>query len=95
MNKLESEIENPFADWVNNHLPYWIALKLNIEGRKGYPDRLLLGPLNDHFFIEFKRPGEDLEPLQKHIINELRKLGHTVYVCESTEDAKSKVRARF
>ncbi len=92
--KLEREVEQPYADWVNNET-FWLALKFAPPGRRGYPDRIILGHEGAHFFIEFKREGEDLEPLQEHHKNCLELMGHTVYVCESSEDAKAKTRAYF
>jgi hypothetical protein len=95
MRKLEREVEQPYADWVNNDVPEWWALKFAPPGRRGWPDRILLGPGAIVFFIEFKRPGEDLEPLQVHNKGLLEDLGFIVYVCESTKDAKDKTRAYF
>jgi len=90
--QLEKNIEQPFADWVNNKVPDWHCVKLTQSGRRGYPDRLLLGPKAKVFFIEFKRPGEKLDRLQTYIKWQLEKLGFKVYVCKSTEDAKRIVR---
>lgn len=95
VSKLEKEVEQPFADWVNNDVAEWWALKFAPPGRRGWPDRILLGPNAIVFFIEFKRVGEELEPLQAHIRDVIQDLGFTVYVCESTEDAKQKTRAYF
>jgi len=86
--KLEKEIEQPFADWVNNQVPNWICVKFEPVNSVGWPDRLLLGPNNKHFFIEFKQPGELLEPLQAYVRKTLIDMGHLIYVCESTDDAK-------
>ena len=94
MNKLEKEVEQPYADWVNNET-VWLALKFAPPGRRGYPDRIILGYSDAHFFIEFKRVGEELEPLQLHHKTVLETMGHTVYVCEYVEDAKELTRAHF
>lgn len=48
------------------------CLLLKIQGARGYPDRLLLRPNGTSTFIEFKRPGGSLHPLQKHIMKVLR-----------------------
>lgn len=41
------------------------SIKLNVKGDTGWPDRLFLLPGGRTLWIEFKSPGNDLEPRQK------------------------------
>lgn len=93
--QLESSIENSFCDWLELQFPKWHAYKLKTLNNSGWPDRLILGPHAVIFFIEFKRPGEKPEPLQKHIHKLLRKLGFKVYVCTTVKSAKEKIIQRI
>lgn len=63
------------------------TFKMNPRGERGWPDRLVLLPNEVKVLIEFKRPGEELRPLQVIRKRELEALGHRVYVCESVEEA--------
>lgn len=68
------------------------ALKLNVWGRRGWPDRLVVFELGGHFFIEFKRRGKGIgkrrgEKLQLHIHKKLRGKGHNVYTVDTCEEA--------
>lgn len=65
-----------------------MAIKLNIGGRRGLPDRMVIGPGGKVLFLEFKRPGEKATKYQFFIHNVLRNYGFTVYVVDSTKEAK-------
>ena len=83
---LESKIENDFVDLIRDyHLPS-IAIKLVLFVGRGFPDRTILcnGKI---FFIEFKQPGETLDPPQIKWKKLLTRLGFKVYVCTSTKKA--------
>jgi len=56
-------------------------------GFNGYPDRLTLMDFNIHFFIEFKGEGEHPRKLQLHRHEELERIKHHVYTCDSYEEA--------
>jgi len=77
LNTLESRIEEELARRASEELGLR-SLKLNVKGRRGYPDRLFFVPGGKPTFIELKRPGEQPRPLQKHIHKILRKLGYHV-----------------
>jgi len=81
----ETAIEQDYVDYVED-LGYE-CLKLNLRGNRGWPDRLTPLDAGRSLFIEFKRPGEDPDGLQWHRIDYLRRRGHAVYVCESSERA--------
>jgi hypothetical protein len=61
-----------------------LHVKLNIRGRRGWPDREFLIPGGKPLFMEFKRPGEEPEPIQEFIHGQLRDAGYTVLVIDNT-----------
>jgi hypothetical protein len=70
------------------------CLKLNLKGRRGYADRLALVPGGRPLFMEYKRAGGKLDPLQEHRKAELEKLGYDVVgPVSSVEEALEAVRA--
>lgn len=64
-----------------------ITRKMNGFGNRAWPDQLVLGPFNTCIFIEFKRPGAKLTPLQDYLHRKLKLMGHTVAVFSSVEEA--------
>ncbi len=84
---LEKHIEDDFVEWVEESYGDWYVLKAKMH-RKGWPDRLILGPRRTIYFIEFKQPGEEPSKVQEYVFGLIRKLGFKVYVCESTESAQ-------
>ena len=60
-----------------------LHVKLNIRGRRGWPDREFLIRGGKPLFIEFKRPGEEPEPIQEFIHGQLRDAGYTVLVIDN------------
>lgn len=92
MRRLETSHEKGYMRWIDTYA-HWVAIKIY---RKGWPDRLVLGPNKIAFFIEFKRDEkEDLRILQDHYRVFLIELGHYVYVCRSAEEAKEVTRKYF
>jgi hypothetical protein len=59
-----------------------LVLKLNVLGRRGWPDRLFVHK-GKVFFIEFKRAGEPPSKLQSVIHDRIRKHGISVYVFDN------------
>jgi sulfur relay (sulfurtransferase) complex TusBCD TusD component (DsrE family) len=86
LNRLESEIEQSVVDWWQRQ--GGMVLKLNVIGRKGWPDRMFLDYNGRAIFIEFKRPAEKSRALQAHIHKLLKSRGFQVYVCDNAGDAK-------
>lgn len=89
---LERKAEDDFTDWVHD-LPYpSIALKLQLMGLRGWPDRTVLAK-GHLFFIEFKRTKDD--PLRSQQVTwkrNLERLGFSVYVCWTLKQAKEAYR---
>lgn len=59
-----------------------LVLKLNVVGRRGWPDRLFIHK-GIVFFIEFKRQGEQPSKLQEAIHARIKQHGVRVYVVDS------------
>ena len=78
---LESEIEQACVKIAKDHN----CILLKIQGAKGYPDRLLLTPTGRPMFMELKRPGETLRPLQQHVLQKLTQMGYTAQMVDSVE----------
>ena len=45
----------------------------------GAPDRLCLLPNGRHFFVEFKKPGGELSPIQRHVMSQFVAMGHACF----------------
>jgi hypothetical protein len=101
MRKYERSVEEDFIDGMRDfaiETKLDIAtLKMNLQGRRGWPDRLVLWSGGNMVFIEFKRPGEDPRKLQEHVHGILRRAGFAVLVHdiakEALEDVKARIRA--
>lgn len=60
--------------------------KVSWIGRRGAPDRFFFHQeIGVSFYIEFKAPGEDLDPLQVREIGRMRKAGLIVHVIDCVE----------
>lgn len=62
-----------------------MALKLSAQLHRGLPDRLVLLPGGDVHFVEMKTTGKKPTLLQQKCHRELRALGFSVWVVDSTE----------
>lgn len=85
MQVLERDIERRFCDAMKRRGV--VVVKLNLQGNRGWPDRMVILPNSCVQFIEFKRPGEALRPLQIHNHAQLAMLGHIVATCDNVGDA--------
>lgn len=81
----ESDVERYLINKVNMH-DGW-ALKFVSPGVSGVPDRIVLFKGGRMVFVEVKRPGGRLSPLQRAVHKKLRGLGFDVEIIESEEDA--------
>jgi len=61
------------------------AYKFSSPGNSGVPDRIVLIQ-GKCYFVELKRPGQDLLPRQKAVKRDFAKLGFEVYKLDSLED---------
>lgn len=74
--KLNKLVEAILKGWSLKLLPFNIA---------GLPDRLVLLPGGIVFFAEIKTTGRPLRPIQKIVINKIRKLGFNVYEIDNSK----------
>jgi len=82
---LESHIERKFRlRAAQNNI---LALKQEIKGKKGYPDRLCLKNNGTVFYVELKRIEGTLSEHQIEKIDFLKKMGFRVYVPFTLEEA--------
>jgi hypothetical protein len=74
---LEKDIEGASVKYAR-FLGY-ICLKVSPMGSRGWPDHLFINIHGVHIYIEFKRPGEPLKPLQEHRKKQLEERGCHVF----------------
>jgi hypothetical protein len=95
----EESIEQRFCinltKWSREHGILVTALKLNLTGRRGWPDRLIMWEGGNLLFIEFKRPGEEPRKLQVFIHGIIRDLGFEVEVYDDAHIALGRVQAKI
>lgn len=63
------------------------CLKLNVQGRRGWTDYLVIPPNGRLFVIEFKRLGEEPRKLQLYLHKRLLDRNLPVYVCDNVAAA--------
>lgn len=78
---LEKEIEKKLRTAVKQI--GGIALKFVSPGMAGVPDRLVLLPNGRIYFVELKRQGEKMRPLQVKRKRQLEELGFSVFCIDS------------
>lgn len=83
---MERNIENKVVGWATAN--GWTHLKLNVMGRRGWPDQLFIAPGAIVVFMEFKDIGKSPRPLQRYVMTLLNQLG-----CHVTwkDDAKEAI----
>lgn len=70
------------------------AYKFISPGKRGVPDRIVILPGCEAFFVELKATGEEPTPQQACRINELRALGQRVFVVDSLDGVEDVLRSR-
>lgn len=86
----EQEIETRLKEEVER--AGGLALKFISPGTAGVPDRIVLLPGKDIYFVELKAPGEQLRPLQLKRKKQLEDLGFKVYVIDSFQAVSAFIR---
>lgn len=66
-----------------------VCLKFNSPGVRGVPDRVIIKEGDEVIFVELKRKGGVLSPLQKKVIKEMRDRGAQVYVLEGMDQVEA------
>src|SRR6185295_382153 len=85
MQVLEKAIEQAVLRWTKKH--GIVQTKMNMLGRRSWPDRCFWIPKGKPVLIEFKKPGGKPTELQADTIAELKELGYAVYVCDNAQKA--------
>lgn len=67
----------------------YLHWKMNALGAKGKPDQLFQAPHGGYIWIEFKRMGENPEPLQRYWAKQITLRKGLVYGCDDYEHAKA------
>ena len=83
---LESKIERDFCKYAKSRGCY--PVKFEDPSRRGANDRLLLGPVGQIVFVEFKRPGEKPRPDQIAYHKGLREMGFETQTIDNLDDGK-------
>lgn len=86
MKKSESEIETYLVKSVKNKKG--LCMKWTSPGNAGVPDRIVIIPGGDIYFVELKAEGkrDNLSPLQKNFIQKLENLNCEVRVIASFQE---------
>lgn len=63
-----------------------LTLKLNVVGQRGWPDRVVILPNRQVFWVELKTVVGRVSPMQQHIHEQLRDAGHIVLVLRTKEE---------
>ena len=87
---LESACEKKVNAWYDARWPE-MRTKLNLFGRRGWPDQCYWIPGGRPLLIEFKKKGEVPRALQVYVIETLKGNGYDVQVHDDPEFAKSAV----
>lgn len=80
----ESDVEAKIRKFAESKGCIFLKLPAS-QGSNGKPDRLVLAPGDKAMFLEIKRPGEKLEPLQEYWQRKLRGLGFRCEWCDNSE----------
>lgn len=87
----ESADERAFVAWARTQGA--LCRKMNGHGFKGWPDQLVAKPgVGRVLWVEFKREGEDLDPVQRIVVGQLRAAGQKVVVVRSLAEAQEAYR---
>jgi len=80
----EAKVETDIVAWATSM--GGVALKLKIDGQRGFPDRTILMPGGIVLFVEVKKPkGGVVSQQQKDWVRKLSDLGFVVIVATSVE----------
>ena len=85
MSRLEDTEEQELVDWAEAN--DWLALKVNILGNVGWPDRIFIGHGSVTTYIEMKRRGKKPTRMQFYRMKLLAERGHNVGWFDNAEAA--------
>lgn len=84
---LEKQIELAVCEYAKTKR--FLAYKFTSPARAAVPDRLMVTPKGECFFIEFKRKGAKATPAQEREHARLRDQGCQVWVIDDVQKGKS------
>ena len=82
----EAKVENALVRAVKRH--GGMTRKMNGAGYRAWPDRLVLLPAVEQFYVECKAPGKYATDQQRALHNKLRQQGAIVFVVDSVDMAE-------
>jgi len=88
---LERDIEKKVKDYARSK--GWLAYKFTSPGHTFVPDGILISPLGNVVFVEFKQLGKKPTPGQQREHERLRAQGVSVFVVDSFDVGKGVVDA--
>ncbi|MDR9795238.1 VRR-NUC domain-containing protein [Aeribacillus pallidus] len=80
----ETDIERHLVqevERIGGKAPKWVS-----PGNRGVPDRIVILPNGRVVFVELKKPGGRMGPLQKRWAEILKGMGHQVYKIDSIKE---------
>lgn len=83
---LEKRLEEQARQWAMKRR--WIVIKFTPRGEKGWMDRIFINRYGTHVWIEFKKPGEEPEPIQYFRMKLLKRQNCHVHWFDNLEDVK-------
>lgn len=84
---LEKKVENLLREGIK--ITGGMCIKINSQGNNGMPDRLVITPEKEVYFVELKRPkGGILSPVQIEQQKRLENLGQEVVNLSTEEEVK-------
>ena len=85
-NPLEKTIEQKVCDYAKSK--GYLTPKFTSPARRSVPDRLMIPPVSEMYFIEFKRLGAKATDAQLREHERLRKNNKKVFVVDTVEMGK-------
>ena len=87
---MQSRLENSIEAAVDYYavMHNFLPRKLNNAANDGWPDKLYVSHIGQHFYIEFKRAGEEPRVLQYYRMMSLLDRNCDVYIVDNVEDGK-------
>lgn len=86
---LEKKIERDVCKYAKKH--GFLTPKITVVSERGWPDRLFIDPDGFMVFVEFKKSGKPLQPIQEHRCTELTQRNVSVLVIDNIEQGKEYV----
>lgn len=90
----ETKAEDRTNEWYDLRFPL-MRVKLNLQGRRGWPDQEYFIPGGKPLMIEFKAEGEEPRALQQAIHRKLKENGYEVETHTDAVEAIAAIKARL